>query len=99
MMVPVESVITSNSSLTLLSILLNLNGISCLPDYLALSHINKGTLVHILPEYHAGISHHIYAIEKKGRYINPLVRTFIEHLSKELIEKETFSLKSTYVFE
>ena len=85
-MVPVESVITSNSSLTLLSILLNHNGISCLPDYLASKYIKKGVLVHVRPEYHAGLSHHLYAIEKKARYINPLTMTFIEHLRRELSE-------------
>ncbi|WP_142502348.1 LysR family transcriptional regulator [Klebsiella sp. 2680] len=83
-MVPVDSVITSNSSLTLLSILLNHNGVSCIPDYLASLYIKKGALVHILPEYHAGLSHYLYAIRKRTRYINPLTMTFIEHLKKEL---------------
>lgn len=83
-LVPVDSVLTSNSSLTLLNILLNHNGISCIPDYLASLYINKGSLVHILPEYHAGLSHYLYAIEKKARYINPLTMTFIEHLRNEL---------------
>ncbi|HBR2801026.1 LysR family transcriptional regulator [Klebsiella pneumoniae] len=83
-MVPVESVVTSNSSLTLLNILLSHNGISCLPGYLATIYIKKGELVNILPEYHAGLSHYLYAIEKKSRYINPLVRAFIEHLQHEL---------------
>ncbi|WNU99050.1 LysR family transcriptional regulator [Enterobacter sp. DTU_2021_1002640_1_SI_PRY_ASU_LCPMC_013] len=90
-MIPVESVITSNSSLTLLNILLNNDGISCLPDYLASIYIKKGILSHILPEYHAGLSHHLYAIEKKARYINPLVRTFIEHLKHELTLPENLS--------
>lgn len=83
-MVPVDSCLTSNSSLTLLSILLNHNGVSCLPDYLATMYINKGDLVHLLPEYHAGFSHYLYAIDKKSRYVNPLTRTFIEHLSKQI---------------
>ncbi|MGV4276144.1 LysR family transcriptional regulator [Citrobacter farmeri] len=88
-LVPVESVITSNSSLTLLSILLSHNGISCIPDYLASIYIKKGILTHVLPEYHAGLSHHLYAIEKKSRYINPVVRTFIDHLQHELIRPDT----------
>lgn len=83
-MVPVDSVITSNSSLTLLSVLLNHHGVSCLPDYLATAYIKKGELIHILPEYHAGLSHYLYAIKKQSRYINPLTKTFIEHLRKEL---------------
>ncbi|HDU5044739.1 TPA: LysR family transcriptional regulator [Klebsiella aerogenes] len=83
-MVPVESIITSNSSLTLLSILLSHNGISCLPDYLSSIYIKKGELVQILPEYNAGVSHYLYAIEKKSRYINGLARSFIEHLHHEL---------------
>lgn len=90
-MVPVESVITSNSSLTLLSILLSHNGISCIPDYLASTYIKKGALIHILPEYHAGLSHHLYAIEKKSRYINPLTRSFIEHLQHTLIGSDSLS--------
>lgn len=83
-MVPVESVITSNSSLTLLSILLSHNGISCLPDYLAAMYIKKGVLINILPEYHAGLSHYLYAIKQKSRYINKLAMSFIEHLQHEL---------------
>lgn len=94
-MVPVESVITSNSSLTLLSILLSHNGISCIPDYLASIYIKKGVLTHILPEYHAGLSHHLYAIEKKSRYINPLVRTFIEHLQHELTGSDSLPEQKT----
>lgn len=83
-LVPVNSVITSNSSLTLLSVLLGHHGVSCLPDYLATAYILNGTLLHILPEYHAGLSHYLYAIEKQSRYINPLTKTFIEYLSHEL---------------
>ncbi|HBH6881778.1 LysR family transcriptional regulator [Enterobacter sp. 04-C-01-SI_S15] len=83
-LVPVDSVITSNSSLTLLNVLLNHQGVSCLPDYLATAYIKAGTLVHILPDYHSGLSHYLYAIEKQSRYINPLTRTFIEHLKQEL---------------
>lgn len=85
-MVPVTSAITSNSSLTLLSILLSHDGVSCLPNYLASVYIKKGTLIHLLPEYHAGFSHYLYAIERKGRYINPLTRAFSEYLRNELTE-------------
>ncbi len=94
-MVPVESAVTSNSSLTLLNILLSHNGISCLPDYLASIYIKKGSLVNILPEYHAGLSHHLYGIEKKSRYINPLVRSFIEHLRHELTGPDTLPGQKT----
>ncbi|HEI8438796.1 TPA: LysR family transcriptional regulator [Morganella morganii] len=84
-LVPIDSVIASNSSLTLLNFLLNHYGVSCIPSYLANTYIKKGMLVHILPEYHAGLTHYLYAIEKKTRYVNPLTRTFIEHLRKMLI--------------
>lgn len=82
-MVPVESAITSNSSLISLDMVLNHHGVSCLPDYLASGYIRKGMLLHILPDYHAGLSYHLYAIEKKAKYSNPLVRSFIEHLRRE----------------
>ncbi|EMO7837569.1 LysR family transcriptional regulator [Morganella morganii] len=84
-LVPIDSVITSNSSLTLLNFLLNHYGVSCIPNYLASSYIKKGILVHILPEYHAGLTHYLYAIEKKTKYANPLTRTFIDHLRHTLI--------------
>ncbi|AKH89551.1 LysR family transcriptional regulator [Edwardsiella tarda] len=83
-MIAVDSRLTSNSSLTLLKILLNHNGVSCLPDYLAEAYIARGELVHLLPDYHAGIFHYLYAIEKTSRVVNPLTRSFIAHLKATL---------------
>jgi hypothetical protein len=65
-------------------------GIAMLPDHACAAELRAGTLVHVLPEWRreAGIVHLVFT-SRTG--LPPLVRAWIDHLSKGLKHPELFA--------
>ncbi len=82
--VKVQGRMVSNSSLALREAALNGLGIACLPTYFVSDDICKGALELIFPEHRCAIVHQLYAMYFRSRYINPLVRSFIDFVSDAL---------------
>ncbi|WP_241082019.1 LysR family transcriptional regulator [Achromobacter xylosoxidans] len=78
--VTVRSRLVSNSSLALRDAALSGLGVACLPTYLVCDDVVAGDLVIVAPDYRCAITHHLYAMYYRSRYVNPVVRSFIDFL-------------------
>ena len=78
--VKVRPKLVSNSSLALREAALAAVGIACLPTYLVADDIAEGKLVTVAPDYRCAISHELYAMYYRSRFVNPVVRSFIDFL-------------------
>ncbi|WP_181881074.1 LysR substrate-binding domain-containing protein [Hafnia alvei] len=60
-------------------------GITCLPRFICLDHIDSGALVHVLPEW-TNEPHSIHALYESKRGQTLLFKTFLDYLSQSLNE-------------
>lgn len=74
-----------NSSLALMVAALNGTGIACLPTYIASSSVIDGKLEMLFPAERPENDQTLYAMYFQSRYTNPLIRTFIDFLVREII--------------
>lgn len=82
--VAVKSRLVSNSSLALREATLDGLGVACLPAYLVADDIAQGRLAIVAPAYTCAITHDLYAMYFRSRYINPVVRSFVDYLADAL---------------
>ncbi|WP_454688975.1 LysR family transcriptional regulator [Achromobacter aloeverae] len=82
--VKVKPRLVSNSSLALREAAIDGLGVACLPTYLVADDIAAGRLAIVASEYRCAITHQLYAMYFRSRYINPVVRSFIEYLAERL---------------
>ncbi|RCW68682.1 LysR family transcriptional regulator [Pseudorhodoferax soli] len=75
---------TSNSSVVLRSATLAGNGLACLPTYLVSSDIASGALKRVLPNFEPPSKHSLYAMYYRSRHRNPVIRSFIDFLVREI---------------
>lgn len=78
--VQVRPRLVSNSSLALREATIEGLGVACLPTYLVADDIVKGMLNVVAPKYQCAITHQLYAMYYRSRYINPVVRSYIDYL-------------------
>lgn len=72
----------ANNAETMLQSCIEGVGIALLPIFVAANHLQKGTLVHLLPSYHTAPERNIYAIFPKNRYLSTKVRLFVDTLTE-----------------
>lgn len=82
--VQVHGGLECNSSLALVAAALDDKGIACLPTYVASRYILDGKLDILFPSYRAASVHTLYAMYFQSRYTNPLIRTFIDFIVREI---------------
>ncbi|RWK43142.1 LysR family transcriptional regulator [Mesorhizobium sp.] len=82
--VKVKPVMVCNSSSAILQAAWGALGVACLPTYVASQSIADGRLVPILPHLRAAVSHTLYAMYFESKHSNPLVRSLLDFLSREI---------------
>lgn len=82
--VQVKPRFVSNSSLALRQATIDGMGVACLPTYVVSKDIVNGALEIVCPDYSCTISHQLYAMYFRSRYVNPLVRSFIDFIADSL---------------
>ncbi|VVE09711.1 LysR family transcriptional regulator [Pandoraea terrae] len=73
---------TCNSSMALRHAAIQGAGIACLPTYVVSEDILEGRLNVVAPEYRCTIAHTLYAMYFRSKYINPVIRSFIDFLGE-----------------
>lgn len=74
-----------NSSLALMVATLNGTGIACLPTYIASSSVIDNKLEFLFSVERPENDQTLYAMYFQSRYTNPLIRTFIDFLVREIV--------------
>lgn len=99
--VQVHGGLECNSSLALVTAALNHKGIACLPTYVASGYVLDGKLEILFPSYRAASVHTLYAMYFQSRYTNPLIRTFIDFIVREITPYPPWdnALRDTIMFD
>jgi DNA-binding transcriptional LysR family regulator len=99
--VKVQPVLVCNSSSAILQATLDGLGVACLPTYVASQNIADGRLVPILPRLRAAVSHTLYAMYFESKHSNPLVRSLLDFLSREIAQSPSWdaAIERTYALE
>lgn len=85
--IKVDPIMICNSSSAILQAVLSGQGIACLPTYIASRSIVERKVSLVLPQYRAAISHTLYAMYFKSKYANPVIRSFLDFVAKEIGDK------------